>query len=377
MTPNFLSRFWSTPKLISSSPPSSGTTPKLISSSPSSSGSTPKLIPSSPPSSVSTIPSVDAHQPSRNVLITMGRCNFPFKNGASCPCTAGSCTSELYLKGKDELCEVCGHLMSLHCDYSKNFARQSNVFYWCLFIVPPSSPPHLPRNLVAASLFQEISPRTKTVEALAQLLEAYRVIHVRGTPSSGKTTLALLLLDHYKYRDKPVVLIDGWHNVSNPTTHLVEQSILSGYDGVTPSNLRTLDIVFLFDEAQQSYQDSRLWLGIIKSQSLRPSGPKICLFSSYGSPATGPTQYPHGSTPIHFGAEQRVSISVSSIPGAPSICLFYNEEEFSEVVRLRCAGPTHKFAMDPNAIDYLYLITNGHPGAVTSLLGYLFSVCKS
>lgn len=203
------------------------------------------------------------------------------------------------------------------------------------------------------------------------------MIHIRGTPSSGKTTLALLLLDHYKYRNEPVVLIDGWHNVSDPTTHLVEQSILSGYTGMTTSNLRNLDIVFLFDEAQQSYQDSRLWLGIIKAQSLRPSGPKICLFSSYGSPATGPTQYPHGSTPIHFGAEQRVSISVSSIPRAPSICLFYNEEEFSEVVRLRCAGSTHNFAMDPTAIEYLYLITNGHPGAVTSLLGYLFSVCKS
>lgn len=243
--------------------------------------------------------------------------------------------------------------------------------------MPPSSPPSLPRSLVTASRFQEISPRSKTVEALAQLIDAYRVIHVRGTPSSGKTTLALLLLDHYKYRGEPVVLIDGWHNVSDPTTHLVERSILSGYDGVTSSNLRTVDIVFLFDEAQQSYQDSRLWLGIIKAQSLRPSGPKICLFSSYGSPATGPTQYPHGSTPIHFGAEQRVSISVSTIPTAPNICLFYNEEEFSEVVRLRCAGPTHKFAIDPTAIDYLYLITNGHPGAVTSILGYLFSVCKS
>lgn len=113
MTPNLLSRLWSTPKLTSSSPPSSGSTPKSA----------------SPPSSVSIIPSVDEHQPSRTALITMGCCNFPFKNGASCPCTAGSCTSELYLKGKEELCEVCGHVMSLHCDYSKNFAMQSNVFY--------------------------------------------------------------------------------------------------------------------------------------------------------------------------------------------------------------------------------------------------------
>ena len=79
-------------------------------------------------------------------------------------------------------------------------------------------------------------------------------------------------------------MINGWHNIPNPITHLVEQSIISGYKGVTPSNLLTRDLVFLFDEAQQSYQDSRLWLGIIKTQGGESSGPKICLFSSYGSP---------------------------------------------------------------------------------------------
>lgn len=203
---------------------------------------------------------------------------------------------------------------------------QSNMFYWYLFIVPIFSSLVLLRNLVAALRFQEISSQTKTVEELAQLLEAYRVIHVRGTPFSGKTTFVFLLLNYYKYCGKRVILIDGWHNIPNLTSHLVEQSILPGYVEVTSINLCTLDIVFLFDKAQQSYQDSRLWLGIIKAQSLWPSGPKICIFSSYKSPTTGPTQYPHGSTPIHFDAKQRVSISMSSIPRASSICLFTTKE---------------------------------------------------
>lgn len=247
---------------------------------------------------------------------------------------------------------------------------------FCLFIGPPPAPPHLPRKSVATSRYLEISPRTKTVETLARILEAKRVVHVRGTPSSGKTTLAHLLLQYLENRGESVLLIDGWHDIPNPTTYLVEQSIIAGYQGVTPTNLLTLDLVFLFDESQQSYQDSRLWLGIIKTQSGRTSGPKICLFSSYGSPTTGPTQYPHGSTPIYFGGSQRVSISVSHSSNAPNICLFYNEEEFGEVVRLRCTDPRHKFAIAPAASDYLYSITNGHPGAVTSLLGYIFSVCK-
>lgn len=143
-----------------------------------------------------------------------------------------------------------------------------------------------------------------------------------------------------------------------------------------PNNLLNKELVFLFDEAQQSYSDLKLWLGFIKTQSCATSGPRICLFSSYGSPATGPTHNPHGSTPIHFGASKRVSISVSSNPLAPNIGLFYSKEEFNDVIRLRCADPIQKLAIDPAASDYLYSITNGHPGAVTSLLGYLFLVCR-
>ena len=230
---------------------------------------------------------------------------------------------------------------------------------------------------ILALEYPDISQRTKTVETLASILEAKRVVHVRGTPSSGKTTLVHLLYQYYKGRGEAVVLIDGWHNIPDPTTHLVHRCNISGYVEVTTNNLLNLDLVFLFDESQQSYQDLTLWLGIIKTQSCRINGPRICLFSSYGSPTTGPTRYPHGSTPVHFGSEQRVSISVSSTSTGPNICLFYNKEEFREVVRLRCANLTHKLAIEPAASDYLYSITNGHPGAVTFLFRYLFSVCRS
>ena len=307
----------------------------------------------------------------------MGHCNFTSKSGVLCSCTSGSCTSEIDMKGREEHCDECGHKMSLHSDYSKNFTLQSNVLYWCLFKVAPAPAPHLPKKSILALDYPDISPRSKTVETLAGILETKRVVHVRGTPSSGKTTLANLLYQYYKDRGKAVVLIDGWHNIPDPTTHLVNRCIISGYDEATKSNLLNLDLVFLFDEAQQSYQDLTLWLGIIKTQSCRTNGPRICLFSSYGSPTTGPTQYPHGSTPIYFGGSQRVSISVSRTSNAPNISLFYNEEEFSEVMRLRCADPRHRFAINSAASDYLYSITNGHPGVVTSLLGYLFLVCRS
>ena len=245
----------------------------------------------------------------------------------------------------------------------------------------PSLPIPGSRNLLRKSFvpvqYQDICPRTKTVETLAKILEEKTVVHVRGTPSSGKTTLAHLLYQHYEDLGKPVFLIDGWHSIPNPIIHLVDECIMSGYHAATPSTLLNQDVVLLFDESQQSYQDLRLWLGIIKTQSCRGNGAKICLFSSYGSPTTWPIQYPHGSTPIHFGASQRVSISVSQNSNSPDISLFYNEAEFREVVSLRCANPTSKFAIDPAACDYIYSITNGHPGAVTSLLWFLWMVCRS
>ncbi|OQE22127.1 hypothetical protein PENFLA_c013G03353 [Penicillium flavigenum] len=39
-----------------------------------------------------------------------------------------------------------------------------------------------------------------------------------------------------------------------------------------------------------SYGDDGLWLGLIKSQSGRCYGPRIAVFSYYGSPTEGPQQ---------------------------------------------------------------------------------------
>jgi hypothetical protein len=100
-------------------------------------------------------------------------------------------------------------------------------------------------------------------------------------------------------------------------------------------------------------------------------------FSSYGSPSTGPAQYPLDTTPIHFGASQRISITPSPFVENGSVCLFYNREEFEDVISRKCANPTCKFTLDPAATEYLYSITNGHPGATDALLWFLVKVCIS
>ncbi|BDD59699.1 hypothetical protein MAP00_004892 [Monascus purpureus] len=39
----------------------------------------------------------------------------------------------------------------------------------------------------------DICPRINTVEKIAELLNEHKLIHIRGTPSSGKTTFSRLL----------------------------------------------------------------------------------------------------------------------------------------------------------------------------------------
>jgi hypothetical protein len=246
-----------------------------------------------------------------------------------------------------------------------------------LFIVPaslPAEPLNPPVKLGDIEANPYICPRTDTVQKLATILDEKWVVHVRGTPSSGKSVLANLLSRYYSKRGVPVVFLNGWGKVSDPITYLITKCEVRGYRGIEPHTLINTNIVFIFDEAQQSYHDMELWLGIIKTQSGSRGGPKFCLFSSYGSPTTGPTEYNVRSTPVHFGASQRISITATAFV---EVCLFYNPEEFEDVVTRICSDPTRSFALDPATREYLYSITNGHPGATDALLYFIFEVCIS
>lgn len=250
--------------------------------------------------------------------------------------------------------------MSLHSDYDG-----------------PSNPPMEP------FLFHSdphVCPRTNTIARLAARLDEKRVVHVRGTPSSGKTVLANLLWHHYLERGERVVFTDHWpSDALDARMHIASLCRKAGYHEIQPHNLANANLVFIFDEAQQSYgaSGSGLWSGFIKQQAYANAGPRICLFSSYGSPSTGATKRRDGTTPHIFDVSRRVSITLSSVLESPDICLFYNEEEFEDVVTRICKNPTARFKLDPAAHKYLYSITSGHPGAVTGLLYLIFRTYRS
>jgi hypothetical protein len=78
--------------------------------------------PRAPSSIPSTLPQTAALQQPRTILIMMGHCTFTFKNGSTCPCTSGSCTSTSGANTTEERCEDCEHLMAMHKDYGKRIA---------------------------------------------------------------------------------------------------------------------------------------------------------------------------------------------------------------------------------------------------------------
>ncbi|KAJ5854814.1 hypothetical protein N7534_007357 [Penicillium rubens] len=107
-----------------------------------------------------------------------------------------------------------------------------------------------------------------------------------------------------------------------------------------------------------SYGDDGLWLGLIKSQSGRHEGPRIALFTSYGSPTTGPEVILAGSPLAFLGPQQRIA-------------LFYNREEFDDVISRYYQDGRSLLKLDDGASEYLFNLTNGHPGAVDGVLNML------
>jgi hypothetical protein len=307
--------------------------------------------------------------------IVAGKFNYP------CACLLGE--YDISLSGvdtRDIECKACTHLLSQHEDAGSSIAQDSlsqGVSSFILSIVADGrviGPAGRPQTLLVDDPSE--SPRRDTVTTLWDRIQEVGVVHIRGTPASGKSTLARLL-GQYVMRTRPDLLV---YRFSWPSTFP---------DGFWPGSQyhkllnfiteRPLDkndwwrmqVLLIIDEAQGSYGYLSLWNDFIKGLS-PTSGPLVALFSSYGSPSNLPLGDARTPTPIYFRPGQRVSIRRSS--QNPNLALLFSQTEFSDVVERVCKFHSRHgqaFLPSPDLIDYVWKITNGHPAGVRAVLDEL------
>ena len=158
-----------------------------------------------------------------------------------------------------------------------------------------------------------VNPRTKLVDEIVARVQQYHIIVVRGTPTSGKTTLMELvankLLKIYGH-EHPIHILYGW-NQKDVQQAAGWNAYLKQETGVRGDHWRSYRACLLLDEAQPSYWDDELWAALFKSILPVVGYPFVILFSSYGSPGRGYEGFDeqkHRKTPMVFAAEQQIAM---------------------------------------------------------------------
>lgn len=216
---------------------------------------------------------------------------------------------------------------------------------------------------------------------------------MRGTPASGKTTLARLLQQYYNDQKRTVHFISNWKKLEDYPAEdedepweKLSQIIHSRYKSNGRTGKLPPGTIIIIDEAQKTYSDTEFWNLVIKERIYgKGDDIKFCLFCSYGSPSTGVDGQTDLFTPAILKPSQRVTLAPqSSSPpietlSPPSIGLFFTADEFKDAVKQICADTKFEvgFTLDNDAEDYLFSLTNGHPGGVESLLNYFYHVSFS
>jgi hypothetical protein len=213
--------------------------------------------------------------------------------------------------------------------------------------------------------------RDSTVNALYDRLNIYHLVlvrnlcsllqirsntpllpQVRGTPASGKSTLAQLLANHITTQEPAgnLIVIASWPD--NGLSWLAK--LTNRYDDTGPNTI-------IIDEAQLSYWDTAFWNGFLKT--ITPDSPnRVILFASYGSPAGAVTTE---GTQMVVPDCARVGLrSIDHGDGVTPAGLFLTTDEFADMIRKKY--PTGRFKKD--FLDYVFRVTAGHAGAVFDLL---------
>ena len=198
--------------------------------------------------------------------------------------------------------------------------------------------------------------------ALWDLIRQRQVVYIRGTPATGKSTLARLLARHVSILEPELEVYHlcwpEFFDYLAPYSYLLNDSARRPQDS---KDWMCINGLLIIDEAQASYQYSSLWNDLIKF--LEPGfGLRVALFSSYGS-ASALVQEASTLTPLKLNSNQRVSLERSA--EHPDLCLLLSHDEFHNLVYRRCLsyGDSQPFRPSTELIEHLFGLIQGHAAA--------------
>lgn len=208
-----------------------------------------------------------------------------------------------------------------------------------------------------AEISRYTAPRLATVAALYERLNSYQFVLVRGTPASGKSTLAELLTEHIRSKEgvEPVS-IGSWPRNPPPSFRWLQYMCDRDYDEHGPN-------IVIIDEAQETYGCPEFWNSYLKNIDFQHRD-RVILFASYGSAIGSVSQEVEG-TPMIIPNPQRIHLRrVNHGDGIAPVGLFLTKEEFDDIVKRGYS--THQFGRD--FLDFIFNITAGHVGAIKDML---------
>jgi len=167
--------------------------------------------------------------------------------------------------------------------------------------------------------------------------------------------LTKLLADYISKQDPTmcIIVVFGWP--------LEEVKKMGGYRPYLKQKgwVEGRKTVFIFDEAQVSYEDAELW-GVFFKSIHEYAESRAIAFASYGSPSSRITIK---GTPLTFHSMQRVTLHpIDHLDGLPPVGLFFSRVEFDELISKLYPSPEYYF--DSSFFDAVFGLTEDHVGAI-------------
>lgn len=214
--------------------------------------------------------------------------------------------------------------------------------------------------------------REELVTTVLQRARHYGVVVIRATPQVGKTTLLKLLghrIAHQESDLEPVNFIWQKNERRNFRSHWgyleLERDAWRGMNAkIRPYN-PAARVVYLIDEAQDSYDDEAFW-SMLKNHHITRSQPLFVLVCLYGAAGVSHIQDPSiESQALLMHSMHRIELR--AMHGGPR--MLFRREELSFIIQN--FATVNGYQLEDGVIEYLYSATDGHPGMVGLLLSHL------